>query len=170
MDKALEERIGMLEKRIREIDDREAILKLKYTYCNINDGGHNGIATHHDIDGLVNMFLPDGVWDGAPFIPKAVGQAQIREMFTEWKAIPFVIHHVMNPIIEIDGDTAHGDYHGIITSVMPPNNQAFWLLGKYEEDYVRTPEGWKIKLLRWVSAAITPFEEGWGKTQYGNLW
>lgn len=161
-----------LEERIRILEDREEIIKLKARYTNVNDGGWNGIPTHHDVEGLVNMFVPDGIWDGSPYLPRVEGHAQIRELFTSFGAQPFVMHNVMNPIIEIDGDTAHGDWHAIIPGIVPPNipdmppNQAVWVLGKYQEDYVRTPEGWKFKLVRFISAAITPYESGWGKTQY----
>lgn len=166
MNHSLEERLRLVEDRLRLIEDREAIIRLKASYCNCNDGGWNGIPTHHDVDAVVNMFVPDGVWDGLPYIGRAEGHAQIRELFSGFRVMPFVIHNVMNPVIDIDGDTAHGDWHMIGTGTMPHDNQAYWILGKYEEDYVRTPEGWKYKLLRFVAAAITPYELGWSKAQF----
>lgn len=158
-----------LEERVRIIEDREEIIRLRARYCNVNDGGWDGMPTHHDIDALVNMFTPDGVWDGGPRIGvRAEGHDQIRALFNHFRAVEFLIHNVMNPIIDIDGDTAHGDWHAIITSTAGsgPDRQAMWVLGKYEEDYLRTPEGWKIKYLRFVTAANPLYELGWGKAQF----
>ena len=159
-----------LEERIRLIEDREEIARLKHTYCSINNGGYRDVTTHHDIDKLIDIFVPDGVWDGSPELPKAVGHQQIRELFTAWRALPYVIHYVTNPVIDVDGDTAHAVFQAIITGVIPGEvNRAMWIFGQYEEDYVRTPQGWKYKLLRFVSFAITPFEEGWAKTQFASI-
>lgn len=158
-----------LEARIRIIEDREEIVRLRARYCNINDGGWDGMPTHHDIDELVNMFVPDGIWDGGPRIgARAEGHDQIRALFTHFRSVEFVIHNVMNPIIDIDGDTAHGDWHAIITSTVGtgPNRQATWVFGKYQEDYVRTPEGWKIKHLHFTVSANPLYELGWGKAQF----
>lgn len=155
-----------LEERIRIIEDREEIIRLKARYCNCNDGGWNGIPSHHDVEAVVTMFVPDGIWEAGEG-GRAEGHAQIRELFIRFRAIPFIIHNVMNPIIDIEGDTAHGDWHAIITGTSPPNRQANWIFGKYEEDYVRTPEGWKFKHLRFVIAAHAPYELGWGKAQFG---
>lgn len=161
-----------LEERIRLIEDREEIARLKHTYCSINNGGWRGVETHHDIDKLIDIFVPDGVWDGSPELPKAVGHQQIRDLFTMWRALPFVIHFVTNPVIDVDGDTAHAVYQAIITPAMPcpdGSKQAMWIFGQYEEDYVRTPQGWKYKVLRFVSFTITTFEEGWAKLQFAPM-
>lgn len=155
-----------MEERIRIIEDREEILRLKARYCNVNDGGWNGVPTHHDVEALVNMFVPEGIWDGGPQAGRAEGHDQIRGLFRRFGIVPFIIHNVMNPIIDIDGDTAHGDWHALITATSP-DRHALWTLGKYEEDYVRTAEGWKFKHLRFIAAANAPYELGWGKSQYG---
>ena len=43
-----------------------------------------------------------GIWDGG-----ALGRARFRAFFVKApKAFPFAIHNVMNPIIEVGGDTA----------------------------------------------------------------
>lgn len=158
-----------LEQRIQILEDKDAITRLKGRYCNINDGGWNGIATHHAVEELVNMFTPDGIWDGGPVLnARAEGSEQIHQLFTHFQVVEFVIHNVMNPIIEIDGDTALGDWHAIITSTSGSgkDRQAMWILGKYNEEYVRTAEGWKIKSLLFTSASCAPYELGWGKAQY----
>jgi len=37
--------------------------------------------------------------------------------------------------------------------------------GIYDEEYVRTKDGWRIKTLRFTPAFITRYERGWGKEQ-----
>lgn len=78
--------------------------------------------------------------------------------------MPFVVHYVTNPIIEIDGDHATGHWHALVTMTVP-GGQALWTLGYYIEDYVQTPDGWKFKTMRFDTAATTPYELGWGKQQ-----
>lgn len=150
-----------LEERVQIIEDREEIMRLRTRYALLNDGGWNGITTHHDIDGLMEMFAPDATWDGTPINPKVEGKSAIQDLMTGFQATKFVIHNVMNPIIDIVGDTATGDWHAII--VATEQGKALWVFGKYEEDYVRVEGRWKFKNVRFVTTAICPYEEGWAK-------
>jgi hypothetical protein len=36
-----------------------------------------------------------------------------------------------------------------------------WTTAFYEDEFVRTPEGWRIKSLRCTASAIAPFGQGW---------
>ncbi len=150
-----------IEKRLQALEDREEILKLKARYDNYNDGGWSG-PTHTDPQAVADMFTEDGVWDGAPDSGYAKGREQIRELFQAFGAVPFIIHYVTNPLIEIDGDTATGHWHALVTATMP-GPQALWILGIYKDDYVRCPDGWKFKKLRFDTIASTPYEKGWAK-------
>ena len=150
-----------LEERIRIIEDREEISRLRVKYTLFNDGGWNGIPTHHDIDALMEMFAPDAVWDGSPHNPRAEGYDEIRQLMINFQAVPFVIHNVMNPIIDVDGDTAKGNWHAII--VLSFRGEAMWLFGNYEEEYVRLDGRWKFKHVRFVTAVQAPYNEGWLK-------
>lgn len=150
-----------LEQRVRILEDRDEIAKLKARYVNLNDGGWHG-PTHRDPQAVADMFVEDGVWDGRPSTPLAEGRAAIRTIFENFGVIPFVVHYVTNPIIDIDGDTATGHWHALVTMTVP-GDQALWTLGYYIEDYVRTPGGWKFKTMRFDTAVTTPYELGWGK-------
>jgi len=80
-------------------------------------------------------------------------------------AEPFIVHYVTNPLIEIDGDTATGHWHALVTATMP-GPQAVWILGIYKDDYVRCPDGWKFKRLRFDTIASSPYEQGWAKQRH----
>jgi hypothetical protein len=38
-----------------------------------------------------------------------------------------------------------------------------WILGIYDERYERTAAGWRIKTMRFISAANAPYSLGWAK-------
>ena len=150
-----------LEERIQIIEDQQEIAKLKARYVNLNDGGWKG-PTHTNPQAVADMFVEDGVWDGRPSTGYAQGRAEIKQLFEAFGAVPFIVHYVTNPIIEVDGDTATGHWHAMVTMTMP-GDQALWSLGLYIDEYVRTDEGWKFKSLRFESAATSTYELGWGK-------
>lgn len=152
-----------LEQRVQVLEDRNEITKLKARYVNMNDGGWHG-PTHANPQAVADMFVEDGVWDGRPSTPLAEGRAAIRTLFENFGVVPFVVHYVTNPIIEVDGDEATGHWHALVTMTVP-GGQALWTLGYYIEDYVRTADGWKFKTMRFDTAATTPYELGWGKQQ-----
>jgi hypothetical protein len=152
-----------LEERLKVLEDREELIKLKARYVNLNDGGWHG-PTHIDPDAVAALFLADGVWDGAPYSGYAQGHAAIAALFRRFRAVKFIVHYATNPLIEVDGDSATGHWHALVTSSMP-GNAALWLLGVYKEQYVRTAQGWRIKFLRFETAAAAPYELGWGKAE-----
>lgn len=148
-----------LEERVQALEDREAIIQLKARYTHINDGGWKG-PTHTDPAAIADMFTEDGVWDGAPSAGYAKGRDAIKALFEGFRAMRFVIHYVSNPLIQVDGDTATGHWHALVTSTMPEQG-ALWILGYYKDEYVRTADGWKFKTLRFETAALAPYETGW---------
>lgn len=150
-----------IEQRLQALEDREEILKLKARYVNYNDGGWKG-PTHTDPKAVSEMFTEDGVWDGRPSTPYAEGREQIRQIFENFGVVPFIVHYVTNPLIEVDGDEATGHWHAMVTMTVP-GGEAVWSLGMYHEQYVRTPEGWRFRTMRFETAATSPYELGWGK-------
>jgi hypothetical protein len=93
-----------IEQRLQAIEDREEIIKLKARYVNYNDGGWKG-PTHTKPEAVADMFVEDGVWDGNPNAGYAKGRSAIKELFEGFGVVPFIVHYVTNPLIEIDGDT-----------------------------------------------------------------
>lgn len=89
---------------------------------------------------MADLFVDDGIWEGPP--GRAEGKAQIAALFREFSVIPFIVHYLANPLIEVEDGRATGEWHSIVTPTMP-GGQALWTLGKYLTEYVRTPAGWK---------------------------
>ena len=93
-----------LEQRIDRLEDLEAIKQLKARYCEICDDDHNP-------ERITSIFSEDTVWEGRG-IGKARGHAEIRKLFEGFqKVISYSQHMVTNPVIEVDGDSAHGTWY-----------------------------------------------------------
>jgi hypothetical protein len=146
-----------LEARVRRLEDIEAIKALKHQYCLHCDNDY-------DPDGLAGLFTEDGVWDGGLF-GLAESRDGIREFFTETsKVVKFAIHHVTNPLIEVDGDTATGHWYLWQPMVMRDADQALWLAARYNETYRRGEDGaWRFERLTLGIRMLSPYEEGYGK-------
>jgi ketosteroid isomerase-like protein len=154
-----------LEERIRVLEDIEAIKQLKARYCAACDDNYNA-------DAIAALFTDDAIWDGGG-LGVAKGGDEIRKFFRGAPRIfPFAIHHVMNPIIEVEGDSARGQWYlfqpatRLQRSGEQGEPQAVWLAARYDDQYVRTESGWKIKHLKVTAHFLTPYDEGWAKRRF----
>ena len=148
-----------LEQRIRRLEDIVEIKTLKGLYCKYNDGGWPEQGPSHR-GPCLELFVEDAVWDGRPYFFHAEGREAIGEALSSARSMPFVVHNVMTPIIEVNGDVASGHWH-MICCVSLPDFSSHWLIGHYLEDYVRTAQGWRFKAIRLPSAALFPQPAGW---------
>ncbi len=155
-----------IEERLKVLEDIQEITKLKHRYWNYCDGGRGWGHPSHDYDKIAELFVEDGVWESVGRI-RVEGREAIREHFKRAQAVPFVIHCGMNPIIDVNGDTATGEWHYIIPITAPDDpRQACWIFGVYHDQFVRSPDGWRFKTLRANGVVHTPYELGWGKVQF----
>jgi len=146
-----------IEKRITELEDIEAIKKLKALYCDICDDNHNP-------DRIWKLFAPDGIWEGGGF-GKAQGHEAIRNLFVTFqKLISFSQHNVFNPRIEINGDRAHGIWYLLGPFTFREKNEARWIACRYEDDYVKINGEWKYQHLRAIIRVAASYEIGWAKS------
>jgi ketosteroid isomerase-like protein len=147
-----------VERRLQALEDIEAIKKLKARYCLTVD--------QRDEEGFVSLFTEDAVWDGGRF-GHYEGREAIRKFFC---AIPdvltFAVHYVMNPIIEVQGDRATGQWYLLEPCTMVEGNQAVWGTARYEEEYVRVGNEWRFKNLKLIPVFWSPFDQGWVKKQF----
>jgi hypothetical protein len=146
-----------LEKRITVLEDTEAIKKLKALYCEICDDDHNQ-------DRIVRIFTEDGIWESQD-LGQARGHDELRKLFKNFaERISFSQHNVMNPIIEVDGNTAKGSWYFMSPFTFRRGNRALWLAARYQDDYVKINGQWKFKHLRAIGRMAAPYEKGWAKT------
>ncbi len=148
-----------MEKRLKALEDVEEIKRLKHRYCGFCDDSY-------DADGIAGLFTEDGIWDGG-MMGRADGREGIRSFFLgSPESMPFAVHMVMNPIIDVDGDTAKGTWYLFQACTFGEGNRAVWGSARYDEEYVRVDGAWMFKHLKLTSFFWTPFDEGWVKTQF----
>jgi uncharacterized protein (TIGR02246 family) len=148
-----------LERRIRVLEDIEAIRRLKARYADACD-------RNYDADAIASLFAEDAVWDGGTF-GRYEGREAIRAFFEGVSNdIPFAMHYMVNPIIEIDGEFATGKWHLFQTCTFAAGNQAIFGAARYDEEYRRIDGEWKFWRLTLTSSFWTPYEEGWVKRPF----
>jgi hypothetical protein len=124
-----------LDDRLRRLEDLELIRTLLHTYRERLD--------RNDLTGLAALFTPDAEWRGGSM--RAAGGppgilAMLRERFTE--GVPDDDWHVIaNPLIELDGDTAHVRSTYLVVNRGLDGVPLLRLLGEYDDDVVRLPDG-----------------------------
>ena len=152
-----------LEAKIQYLLDLEEIRQLMYRYCQNNDGGWPARPLTHQ-GPSADLFVEDGVWDARPLAGIAEGREAIRKVIGGYATMPMAYHAVTNPIIEITGDTAKAHWHLVGGRVDPNGNSSIGLSG-YDMEYVRRPEGWRIKLMRVIWGRRANLPEGWSEHQ-----
>jgi hypothetical protein len=150
--------------RIRTLEDIEAIKKVTAQYCRASD--KDGSEKENYVEGIHACFTEDGVWDGGE-----VGYAKGIEGFRNlWgsdffaQTLPFVNHLALNPVIEVKGDEATGDWHLVAQQIF--NGEATWTAGRYHNQYARTPKGWRIKHMKYVPWMWTRHLRGWALERF----
>ncbi len=141
-----------LERWVQTQEDIRAIQNLKARYAAFCDDSYNA-------DGIASLFTEDAVWE-APWQGRFEGREAIREFFRQVSnTITFSVHGVLNPIIEVDGDTARASWYLFQPCVI--NGQAHWVSGRYADEYVKVDGSWYFKSLKVASFFRAPYETGW---------
>lgn len=134
--------------RIRELEDIEEIKELKARYgyavdAALKDPTKTGDITKLMTDDIVADYGAAGTY---------TGKAQVTNYFRN--VVPLQVawgfHMALNPVIRVTGaTTATGAWYvyalGVYKSAYAAGPQPVY--GRYEETYVRTFTGWKIKTL-----------------------
>jgi hypothetical protein len=99
--------------------------------------------------------------------PGLAGRAAIREFFERApERLPFAIHMVLNPIIEVDGNRATGVWYLFQPCTYADGNRAVWGSACYDEECVRVDGEWKFQNLTLTSHFWTPFDKGWVEARF----
>ncbi len=133
-----------LEQRIQRLEDIEEIKKLTATYADhVNKGW---LGKEVAFDKLAGVFTPDATWTSAAMGADAHGIDAIVAMLRERTAGgSFAMHSFTNPIIDIDGDTATGNW--LLWVAVANDGHANEVHQSEELRYTRTADGWRIQAL-----------------------
>jgi hypothetical protein len=135
---------------VSETTDREELVELLARYASIADT--------RDFDELPRTVFTDRVvcdfestGAGAPFeIERDAYMEILREVFAEW---PATHHAITNHQIRVDGDVAtiraHVQaQHWLSPDAASPGRNRWLVVGFYDDEAVRTPEGWRLGKVR----------------------
>jgi hypothetical protein len=149
-----------LAQRLLRMEDVEEIKKLKARYVAACDGGWAGTQSH-DKEKILALFTEDCVWDGGVY-GKREGRAALRAYYDQNSAsdAPLAYHLLTNPIIDVNGDHATGNWHLTIMLLLP-NGTSHLVGGIFNDEYARTAEGWRIKYSHFTLALNGSYEKAW---------
>ena len=131
--------VAELERRIRSIEDELALGRLINTYHKTADAfdwrGWSECFSENAI--FVNQFGPHH------------GRKEIRELCAKrfGKAFKVFQHIIVNLLFQVSGDSATGSGNLIFVGMRDENKKSNYFLGggRYEWQFIRTAEGWKIE-------------------------
>ena len=147
-----------LQQRVQRLEDIEAIKVLKSRYAAFCDDGY-------DPDGLAPLFTEDAVWDGGA-LGRFEGRDAIRKFFSgASRAVPFAIHHVTNPAIEVEGNRGTGFWYLWQPCVFAEGNQALWMAGPYRDRYRREDGRWLFERVEIKLRMLSPYEAGFASAR-----
>lgn len=130
-----------LEARIKVLEDIENIRRLKAAYCEACDDDHNGAA-------VAALFIPDGVWQQSGDRAHE-GRAEIAAKMLGIRGKKYMArstHMVTNPVIDVDGDEATGNWKFVM--MYTATDGAFIrIIGHYNEQYTRHESEWHFRSL-----------------------
>ena len=152
-------RIERLERRLRVLEDAEAIRNLKARYAALCD-------RQYDADGIAALFTEDALWD-SPGLGRFAGREAIRNFFRgASKIFSFAIHYSLNGQIEIDGDTARAQWYLFMPCLVAAENRAMWRASIDHETYARVDGMWMFHSKRSEPLMNVPFDTGWAETRF----
>ena len=118
-------------------------LAVQYSY-GLDTGADNGWL-------YANVFTEDGEFHGPPAVPggkpfDAKGRAQLRTFAVPGNGANYVRHFTSNHLIESAPDGARGKVYLLVIDIARDGKPTSVNMGgHYEDAYVRTAEGWRIK-------------------------
>jgi ketosteroid isomerase-like protein len=142
-----------------ETEDRAAIQHLAQQYADA--------VMRVDADDWTNTWTEDGAWYLPGMDQPIQGRDVLKPMWTQTMAgYPVVFHWVQPGLIEIDGDTATARFY-VQENIKDGDGNTFRVVGVYDDEVVRTDEGWKFKVRNFhamyrgpvdLSAEVIPYK------------
>ena len=97
-----------------------------------------------------NLFTPDAVFRQ----PRTEGRPALAKLATSQPSGPrYVRHFIANHVIEATPSGASGRQYLVVVDIGAPGQPgSIYLGGHYEDEYVRTPEGWRFRTRTFISS------------------
>lgn len=137
---------------VEELIDRREIEELIFRYCFHFD--------RNEPEAVAALFTDDAVVDYGPEFPNVVGAAAIGETIAVGLERTFAAtsHHVSNVQLAFDGrDRASGHTYLYAWHRYRDGSPDGELWGRYEHEFARTAQGWRIAALKLTAAGTKDF-------------
>lgn len=155
-------------RRLRAIEDRQAIEELRATYCFLVDDGRLAelVDEHFTEDAVCDFRTVRGA-EKLAFLSR--GRDEVRAFFTQ--AVPAVLadmcHMTHDHRIAIDGDHASGDCTFEVTGRDPTSDEPIVGAGRYVDRYRRVEGRWRFAARTAEIYYMSPMGAGWVKRPIG---
>ena len=120
-----------------EHDDRQAIIDLTTAYCYALDDRR--------FEDLASVFTPDAVADYDPVVCHGIDEitAKVRGSI---EFLDATAHMVANHRILVEGDKGSCECYLMAQHLRKgtPGGDLYMIAGRYRDEVVRTPQGWRI--------------------------
>lgn len=133
-----------LRERIQRLEDLEAIRDLTARYADAINKGWNGKTV--DLDALAHVFATDARWESHEGEVTDGIDAILAEVPATTSGVEFSMHAFVNPIIDLDGDTATAHWLMWVTSVMAADPRSVYMSA--DITYIRNSDSWRIHTVK----------------------
>ena len=160
----LRRRIDELETRVARLDAEAAVEQVMVAYMAAADR-QSDKGAH-----IAALFTEDGAWEsvgphGNPGWAAVGHEALIAKFDRNVERMPFSAHFVTNPAVQLDGDTARGQFM-YFQACTYRGDQPLWIAGSYDNDFRRVEGRWLLAHMRVRNFFTTPFDQGWVKVPH----
>lgn len=148
----LEARLAALEGRVRELQDRNEIQELRFSYH---------LAVNEKKPEMIpDLFAENGEIDFA-HLGKAIGKANVAAFYKQAlsELVPFVKQFIHNHIITVNGDSGSGVSYLEAKPIF--NGESFLVAARFDDDYIRENGRWKFRKMTLLPYFMVPLKEGW---------
>lgn len=164
LEDTLEARLKVLEARMQELEDVREINDVMRRWHYACTGGFNGIPTHRTLEGI-DLLADDGTIEVQSLHKPGEGPTGREALLAYFRPyhgrdglLPQVFQTGVDYGVTVTGDTATQDSNLVIVTGYQDGSKAF-SLSRYHNDFVRTPDGWKIKTIRLEQGYTVPLGE-----------
>lgn len=130
-----------IEDRVRRLEDLEAIRDVTARYADAVNRGYSGKVI--DYDAMAAVYADDAVWRSPSMNIREEGRDNIiASLRQQAPTVDTAIHGFVNPVIDLDGDTATGRWIMPLGSVHDGKSRVVFMSSDF--GYRRTAGGWRI--------------------------
>jgi hypothetical protein len=140
--------------RLRAIEDTLAIQRLKAAFTGFLDAGNWEQMGKLLSEDAVAEF-PQGTFTGRKEIVKIISSG----------VFSFTMHFLCNPIIEVRNNEATGSWYVLCAATDGSTQEAFWILGRYNDLYVKRENEWKIGRITFKLVVSAPYHQDWAQVK-----